>query len=470
MPRPRFPTPLCCLNGGLGARLVAFLSMLATLGAPAWSRTWTAAEVGAEAVRASFVMRQSEARVRETQAATAEAGLPARGTVSASASYTYVAPSFSFGQPPATVQAVVNNNLAGSVAWRQLLSTFGQLEASVSAARLSEQIARLQLCDTEVRVVEEARVAFHEAVQAEEIVRVADDTLKAREAALRESQAQCRAGVVSRYDVLQARTQVAVASQACVEARRAQRTTRYRLFALLGQPDGADEVLDTALPVTEAPPQDLDAIMTACVQRRYEVRAAEAAVAEARRKVDVARLSSAARLDLQSEYLQRTPTGVQQGHQWGVGLVLSAWLADGGAARVRAQRALEVHRQMVAALEQVRRLARIEICAAFEDLRARHADLATSEAALESATEAARVSRIRYTNGLCTSVERQDADAAYSDAQGRCVRARCACAIAWARWQRASGAEVARETSAEARPAAIPSALPASPEGSPPSP
>lgn len=461
---------LHCLSRRTVSRLGVALALMAALGGPAISRTWTAAEVGSEAVRASHVVKQGEARVRETQAATAEARLPSRGTVSAAASYTYVAPTFSFGQPPATVQAVVDNNLAGSVAWRQLVSTFGQLEASVSASRLAEQVARLQLRDTEVRVVEEARVAFHEAVQAELLVRVADDALKAREAALLASQSQCRAGVVSRYDVLQARTQVAVASQACVEARRAQRTTRYRLFALLGQPDGAEEVLDPALTVSGTPPHDLDAIMPACVQRRYEVRAAEAAVGEARKRVDVARLSSAARLDLQSEYLQRTPTGVQQGYQWSVGFALSAWLADGGAARVRAQRAFEVHQQMVAALEHVRRLARIEISAVFEDLQARHADLATSEAALESATEAARVSRIRYLNGLCTSVERQDADAALTDAQGRCVRARCAYAIAWARWQRASGAEAASETPGDARPVATPSASPPPPEGTPPAP
>lgn len=448
-------SPPSCARACIKRAFLVALLLLISTSESALARVWTVKEVCAQAVRASFLLQQAEARVRETREVVEEARLPERSTVSATASYTYVAPTFSFGQPPAAVQAVVDNNLAGTLTWRQLLSTFGQLEATVAASRLAVTVAQLQLRDSEQRVVEDARVAFQEAAQAEELLRVAEETLIARQEALRESQAQYRAGVVSRYDVLRARTNVALASQTCVDTRRDVRACRVRLFQLMGVPDTAAESIDLSEALLERPPTSVDDAMQSGVERRYEVRAAQAGVAEGRKRVDVARLSSAPRLEVQSEYLQRTPTGVMQGHQWNTGLALSVPLIDGGAARVHARRAYEAYQQLIAALEQTRRQARIEIGTCYEDLQARYADLGTSEAALESAREAARVSRIRYENGLCTSLERQDADASLSDAQGRCVRARRAYAITWARWLRVSGAEITEAAPAVAAPAVL---------------
>jgi outer membrane protein TolC len=225
-----------------------------------------------------------------------------------------------------------------------------------------------------------------------------------------------------------------------VEAERDVRTTRFRLFELLGAQEQAADSLDLSLATPQPPPSDARAALTQGIGRRYEVQAALAAVDEARKRVDVARLTSAARLDLQSDYLQRTPTGVMQGQQWNVGVGLSVPLVDAGLTRLRTRQATLVLDDMAAGLAQVERLARLEVSSLYEDMRARFQDLQTSLAAYDSAREAARVSRIRYHNGLCTALELQDAEASLSDADGRCVRARRAYAISWVHWRRASGA------------------------------
>ncbi|MBS2037084.1 TolC family protein [bacterium] len=397
-------------------------------------------EVAQRAVRESLVVKEYAARIRGDQAQLEEVEAQANPTLQFNTSYNHLTPTNSFAAGPTVIRTTVPDNYSLGLSLRQLISDFGRLESSAEASRLQRQVTRLQYQDQQDRVFEESKVDFHQAALAQELLQVAQDSVKARQAALDQARSQYKVGVVSRYDTLRAATALAEARQQLVEAESQQRQSLIRLCSRLNlDPDGP-----VALELNLSEPAQ-PAVRPALPQggeqsSRRDLQAAWWAVSQARAQLESAYHYNGPRLDLQSDYAYRNATAIQTSQYWSIGLQLSAPLYDGGIRQSRVAQSQALVERLQANYEEQLRLAGVEARTRWEEVASTWHEIEQARAAVESAREAARVSRVRYRNGLNTNVELLDAEASLSDSEGRWRRARRNHQIALIHWARAAGA------------------------------
>lgn len=94
----------------------------------------------------------------------------------------------------------------------------GMLRAAVSQAQFQEIAARLDVNRARNQVVQGVKTAFYNALRAEALVAVAQETLRNTLDQLSDAQKKFQAGVVARFDVIQAQTNVANAQQDRIQA------------------------------------------------------------------------------------------------------------------------------------------------------------------------------------------------------------------------------------------------------------
>lgn len=413
------------------------LLLVALSGALA-AEPWTARRAAERAVATSHVVEEYRARQRGDQATLAEVEAGSRPNLNFTSSYFHLTPTNSFSVGPSSIQTSVPDNYSLGLALRQLISDFGKVDSSRQAALLQQEVTALQSLDQQDRVAEAAEVDFQQAALAEELLEVAEQNLLARQAAVQQAQQQYRAGVVSRYDVLRSETALSEARQQRVDALRDRSQSRIKLFSRLGVPASADQTLILELLLTPPPPRPTQ-LPVGPENPRRDLQAAWKAVEQARSQILVAEHTNNPKLEFQSDYAFRNATSTQTAQYWTVGLALSAPLYDGGLGRAKVAQAQALAQRLQANYDEQLRLARMEAEAAWEELQAAWQDVETSQTGILSAREGARVSRVRYQNGLNTNVELLDAESTLTASEGRLCRARRNYLIALVRWSRSAG-------------------------------
>ncbi|MBS2037673.1 TolC family protein [bacterium] len=393
------------------------------------------AQVQQEALQHSPSLREGESKVRESRYKVDEAYTLVNPTLQLTASGNRITPPVQFGiggQTLVTVQPEYNYNVGLSL--RQTLLTFGRLKWSAAAAELSEKAVQADLQDRRLRVLEEASVAYYEAVSSAEQVHIAEDQLKARQAHLQEAIKLVKAGSAAPFDVKRDEAAQAQAEQQLLEARNRAGLARIRLFTLLDRPDGGEKLELSTEDLPGPPAEELERSL----ERRYDLAASRWGAQAAQARVSLAESQDAPNLGLQTDYVTRNQVAFSPARQWTVGLNLQLPLYDGGLTEARSAQAREVVEQLQALYDQAHRSAALELQSLILDLGSRYQRLAVTERNLASAAEAARIARLRYQNGLSTNVELLDAEAAFTAAQQEKVAARYQYLQTWARYRRAA--------------------------------
>lgn len=392
------------------------------------------AQVQQEALQHSPSLREGESKVRESRYKVDEAYTLANPTLQLTASGSRITPPVQFGiggQTLVTVQPEYSYNVGVSL--RQTILTFGRLKWSAAAAELNEKAVQADLQDRRLRVLEEASVAYYEAVSSAEQVRIAEDQLKARQAHLQDAIKLVKAGSAAPFDVKRDEAAQAQAEQQLLEARNRAGLARIRLFTLLDRPDGGEQ-LEAAQDLPTPPAEELERAL----ERRYDLAASRWGAEAAQARVSLAESQDAPNLGVQTDYVTRNQVAFSPARQWTVGLNLQVPLYDGGLTEARSAQAREVVEQLQALYDQAHRSASLELQSLVLDLSNRYQRLAVTERNLASAAEAARIARLRYQNGLSTNVELLDAEAAFTAAQQEKVSARYQYLQTLARYRRAA--------------------------------
>lgn len=229
------------------------------------------------------------------------------------------------------------------------------LPARARRADAAQQRLRLQLAADVLRGAAAARVAWVDAVAADQSARYAAQVLDAAEAGALLARRLEAAGNFSALQRAREETFVADASTGLAQARRAQRRTRETLARAMGLATSATFTLPDRLPDLPATLHD-DAQQSA-LDQRLDVRLAKARLDELARSLGLARVTGTFdALDIGAE--RRDRTGEPREH--GLTLSVPLPLFDGGdaaraAARARYDAALaRSAAQVVAAASQVR--------------------------------------------------------------------------------------------------------------------
>ncbi len=285
--------------------------------------------------------------------------------------------------------------------------TSGQVDANIRAA---ENTLRAAEADFN-RIAQTTRLsvatAYYNAQNADGQVRIRDQQVKNAERSLQDTEALERAGVGTKYDVLQSQVQLANARQSLSSALGSQATTRRELARQLSYPPNLDLLpADEIKPADDWKPSLEETILLALKNRsELDVQRLQREVARDNAKSALAALGPQVGLFANFDQYKNLNQvgGVALGYS--AGFRINWTLFDGGVANARANQA-EADR----ALSEVRFTAagdqaRFDVESAYNSLKANREQIDSATLSVKQATEALRLSRLRLSAGVGTQLE-----------------------------------------------------------------
>ncbi len=296
--------------------------------------------------------------------------------------------------------------------WGRLRRAELSTRDTLLATRYAGDTVALTLAATIARTYFGVRSLDSQHAASEQIVKAAEESLSL-------TRKRLEGGVASALDVHQAELLRASASAQSKEIARQRAVLVHELGVLTGRPDLALAAGDvTALPVPPLPPPGLPSQL---LERRPDVRSAEAALAAATQRIGVARaaqfptLSLTGSLGVQSDELGSLfSTGSRV---WSVGANLLGPVIDAGRYAARTAQAEAQARQAQAAYQRTVRNAFRDVADALSNVRLAgeaQADLATQVA---QARKALDLAGLRYRSGYSAYLEVLVAQRTLNDAQ-----------------------------------------------------
>jgi outer membrane protein TolC len=288
-----------------------------------------------------------------------------------------------------------------------------------SASRADAAAAALGASWVERAAAFQAEVRYMEAVGADRRLAAAAAALAAAEEVARLVQLRRGEGLLTDADLLQARAARDAARAGRIDALRAVGDARDRLAVSLAWPDGATPVpTDTAF-ADEVSLGEGDVASRADLRASaLSVDAAGARAAQAHR-TRLPRLEGFARIETHST---RAFTGTE--HDWTVGVRVSIPLFSGFALSSRARAAAALHEAAGREHEARLRQAASDLAQARRAVEAARQGSLAAHAAAVAASEAARLMRRRFEEGLTTTADLLGAEAQVADFRARAIQAR----------------------------------------------
>lgn len=265
--------------------------------------------------------------------------------------------------------------------------------------------------------------AYYEVLRRQELLQVADETVRRAETILEAVRAQAQVGTAPAKDVLQAEADLANARVQQIQARNALRLAETDLKRLLGW--GPEKPLPALQKVDSAPaPPLLDSLQTLWEQarrQRPDLRSAELTAQSARLAVELARVNSLVQLRLDiSGFREFDPDTRTQGQ---VRLLASYPLFDGGLRRSSLREAEANFQSAQFRLVQAERDAYAEVESAYLNVQETRERLTAAQAALAAAQRNYEAARDSFQEGAGNLLEVLTAQLALTTAQNNLVQA-----------------------------------------------
>ena len=330
-------------------------------------------------------------------------------------------------------EAIQSGNLGADL----LLFDFGGLDASIRSAAEEARASRLDFLEAEGDAAFAYRSAFFDVLKSEEILRVADETVRQFEKRLEQVRGFVEVGTRVKYDLTKAQVDLGNAQLARVRARSTIRVARAQLAQALGLSE------DAAFPLSKPPSPSpatptFDSVVEEARKSRPKLAAAAAREAGASAAVDRAVSDLYPSISLSLNYGW---TGALSPAAWSasIGAFLDWLIFSGGAVPARIRESAAALRESRAARVQADHDLQLEVRQALtlvDDSRER-LDILTLTA--KQAEENLTLVQGRYENQRASSVELTDAQVALATARGDRIQAEYDLHLAFAALQRSMG-------------------------------
>lgn len=328
-------------------------------------------------------------------------------------------------QPGLDLQGSANRGFTGSANLSYDIFTSGRRTAQIRAA--GQQLRTSQL-EAEV-VREQLRLdvtnAYYDLQQADSSVGIGRAAVRNAQISLRDAQALERAGIGTRFDVLQAQVQLANSQQQLRNAQSQQQINRRQLAQLLNISPALD--LAAADPVEAAGEWNvsLENTIIAAFKNRAELeqQLAQRELAEQQKRIALSALGPTLSVSAQYQLLDQFTDTLGVAGGYAVAAQLSWLLFDGGAVRARAaQREADIAIAETN-FSNVRNQVRFQVEQAYSSLLANRENITTARLAVEQATEALRLARLRFQAGVGTQTDVINSVTDLTNSQGSLINA-----------------------------------------------
>jgi outer membrane protein TolC len=328
----------------------------------------------------------------------------------------------------------INNNTSLNTTSNPLNATIGlnynvfDSGAKEAAIRIAENNLRIAEADLS-RIRQNIRLgivtAYYNLQNTDETIRIQRKAVENSERSLKDTKARERAGVGTKFDVLQSEVQLANSKQDLLNAEAAQLVARRELSRQLNYPaiveiTAADKI--TPVPEWKLPVEET-ILMAVRNRAELDIRKLEREVARDRANSSLAQIGPQINLfgnfNTASEFTSGRGVGV--GYQ--VGATLNWNLFDGGKAAAQVDQFKADQAIAETRFEQDARQARFDVEESYINQRSRLKQIDTATKAVQQAEEALRLARLRLDAGVGTQLEVITAEAALTTADVNRVQA-----------------------------------------------
>jgi len=325
----------------------------------------------------------------------------------------------------------------------QVLYTGGRIRAAIRAA---EHLAHSQEWQRTVTLDDlefQTKQAYYDALLAQALLRVADESVKTFERQLKDAQDMYEVGMVSSFDVLRAKTELEQRRAERIAARNSLRLAYTNLRRLISVPQDTPLMLEAKLDWFPYMPP-LNKLVADAYEMRPEIEALERSIDAGHADLDRVKGSYKPSLALSGEYVadEGIPT---QSDGWLFSLTADWEIAAGG--RRRGER-LETKANIESLkwqLEDLKDLVEQQVTQSRIQIQDAIAQTQSERSTVEFAREGLRLAELRFQEGVGTTGDTLDAELALTRAESALVQALRDFAVASAALERAVGESWVRE-------------------------
>ncbi|WP_445635392.1 Transporter [Nostoc sp. DSM 114161] len=313
----------------------------------------------------------------------------------------------------------------GSAQLNYDLYTSGNRQATIRAAEEQLRLDELNVESTSLEIQLNVTTEYYDLQQADEEVRINQSAVNNAEASLRDTQARENAGVGTGFDVLQAQVNLANAQQELTNAISQQQIARRQLVTVLSLAQSVNITASDPVQIAGLWQPTLEETIIQAFQNRPELQQqlAQRNIYEQQRRQALSQLGPQLSLAGSYNLLDRYNDGVSITDGYSVGLQASLNLFDGGAAKARADQSKAniaiAENQFASQRDQIR----FDVEQYYSQLQSNLNNVQTSSVALNQATQALDLARLRFQAGVGTQTEVIAAENDLTRAQGNRVTA-----------------------------------------------
>jgi outer membrane protein TolC len=319
----------------------------------------------------------------------------------------------------------VNDGLNAAVELTYNIYTGGRRPALIRAAEQQVRSDELAYETALSQLRLDISGAYYNLQEADENVRIRQSAVRNAEASLRDTQAQERAGLGTRFDVLRQEVQVSRARQDLINGVANQQIRRQELAQLLTVLPTID--LAAADPVDLAGTWNLSleqSIVLALKNRsELEQLLAQRELAKQQRKVALAANMPNVGLSVQYNVADNLRDQIGLGDGYSAALNFQWNFFDGGAARARAEQQQINMRTAEVRFADSRERITLEVQRGYANLLSAFSNVGLARPQVFAAQEGLRLARLRFQAGVGTQTDVINAENDLTDSQGRLVTA-----------------------------------------------
>ena len=339
--------------------------------------------------------------------------------ISATGYYAYVTdvPVIEFDSVPIPFGTHENYNI--QVSLQQVIFSWGKIYNAYKISDMSHEIARLNLLRKQQEIRYSTTNSFYGLLVLEELVKLSEESLAQLKRHEEAVESRYKAGLVSQFDLLRARVQVANLKPQIIEAQNGLNLARESFKMLLGMPLEYDFEISGELQMIEED-FDLDQLTANALEQRAELKNVKKLESIANLSKAIARRANLPSIVAGATYERRKPFSFT-GDEWGSNITFNVGfqfpLFSGFNNFYQYREASLVLKEAELAYDNLEKAITLEVKAAYLSLLAAKEALMTAQENVGQAEKAFEIMDTRYKNGLATNLEFMDAQLAFMQAK-----------------------------------------------------
>lgn len=300
-----------------------------------------------------------------------------------------------------------NNSFSGSVGLNYDVFTSGQRSASIRAAesslRSTEKAYQVQLRQLRLDVAND----YYDLQQADESIKIAQQTVENGQENLRVAQARESAGLGTRFDVLQAQVSLSNNQQQLIQAQSQQQVSRRQLAQRLSLPEVVTVVSADAVAISGQWTPTLEESIVQALQNRSELGQVldQRDIALQNRKVALGSLGPQLTFNANIALADDLADNNLGAYGYGVGAQVSKTIFDGGAAKAIASQQQINSSIAETQFDSFKNVIRFQVEQNYYTLQSSRERISTTRCAIEQAEQGLTLAKLRRDNGVGTSLE-----------------------------------------------------------------